>query len=53
MVAENNRADISPAMIEIIKNSLVAITDEMGVSLKKSSYSPNIKKRSSCSIIIN
>ncbi|HJP13550.1 MAG TPA: hydantoinase B/oxoprolinase family protein, partial [Nitrospinota bacterium] len=45
MVAENNRADISPAMIEIIKNSLVAITDEMGVSLKKSSYSPNIKTR--------
>jgi N-methylhydantoinase B len=45
MVAENNRADVSPAMIEIIKNSLTAITDEMGMALKKSSYSPNIKTR--------
>ncbi len=37
--------NISPAMLEIIKNSLVAITDEMGLALKKSSYSPNIKTR--------
>ena len=45
MVAKKNRESISPAMIEIIKNSLTAITDEMGVALKKSSYSPNIKTR--------
>ena len=37
--------NVSPAMLEIIKNSLVAITDEMGLALKKSSYSPNIKTR--------
>ena len=45
MNAENSRGNVSPAMIEIIKNSLTAITDEMGTALKKSAYSPNIKTR--------
>ena len=52
MNAENSRGNVSPAMIEIIKNSLTAITDEMGTALKKSAYSPNIKTREdhTCSI---
>jgi len=41
----NNEPDPISPMIEIIKNSLTAITDEMGATLKKSSYSPNIKTR--------
>ena len=52
MNAKNSRGDVSPAMIEIIKNSLTAITDEMGTALKKSAYSPNIKTREdhTCSV---
>jgi N-methylhydantoinase B len=45
MNVTDDAPDVSPAMIEIIKNSLTAITDEMGMALKKSSYSPNIKTR--------
>ncbi|MDP6366394.1 MAG: hydantoinase B/oxoprolinase family protein [Nitrospinota bacterium] len=45
MNVTNDAPGVSPAMIEIIKNSLTAITDEMGMALKKSSYSPNIKTR--------
>ena len=36
---------IDPIKLEIIKNSLIGITEEMGIALKKSSYSPNIKTR--------
>src|SRR5438128_1104860 len=45
-------ATANPALMEIVKNSLTAITDEMGLALKKSSYSPNIKTREdhTCSI---
>ena len=55
MNAENSRGNVSPAMIEIIKNSLTAITDEMGTALKKSAYSPNIKTREdyTCSLFNN
>ena len=43
---------LNPAQLEIVKNSLTAVTDEMGLALKKSSYSPNIKTREdhTCSI---
>lgn len=42
----------NPIQLEIIKNSFIGITEEMGIALKKSSYSPNIKTREdhSCSI---
>ena len=45
-------ATAGPALVEIVKSSLTAITDEMGLALKKSSYSPNIKTREdhTCSI---
>ncbi len=37
--------EIDPVTLEILKGSLVAITDEMGIALMKAAYSPNIKTR--------
>jgi len=34
-----------PVSFEILKNSLISIAEEMGVVLRKSSFSPNIKER--------
>jgi N-methylhydantoinase B len=36
---------IDPVSFEILKNSLISIAEEMGVVLRKSSFSPNIKER--------
>ena len=44
-----------PVKLEILKNSFIGITEEMGIALKKASYSPNIKTREdhTCSIFNN
>src|SRR5437899_12769879 len=34
-----------PITFEVLKNALGAIADEMGIVLRRSSYSPNIKER--------
>jgi N-methylhydantoinase B len=41
-----------PILLEVIKHALAAIADEMGVVLRKASFSPNIKERRdfSCAI---
>jgi N-methylhydantoinase B len=46
---------VDPIKLEIIKNFFVGITEEMGIALKKASYSPNIKTREdhTCSIFNN
>ena len=36
---------LDPVSFEILKNSLISIAEEMGVVLRKSSFSPNIKER--------
>ncbi|HZY46900.1 MAG TPA: hydantoinase B/oxoprolinase family protein, partial [Candidatus Bathyarchaeia archaeon] len=36
---------LDPISFEILKNSLISIAEEMGVALRKSSFSPNIKER--------
>jgi len=36
---------VDPVTLEVVKNALTAICEEMGVSLQKSSYSTNIKTR--------
>lgn len=43
---------MDPITLEVMKNSLIGISEEMGVTLKKASYSPNIKERNdfSCAI---
>ncbi|TMI16090.1 hydantoinase B/oxoprolinase family protein, partial [Candidatus Bathyarchaeota archaeon] len=37
--------NLDPISFEILKNSLISIAEEMGVVLRKSSFSPNIKER--------
>ncbi|HYY48361.1 MAG TPA: hydantoinase B/oxoprolinase family protein [Thermoplasmata archaeon] len=46
-------ADIEPVTAEIIKHSLIYAAEEMGVALKKSAYSPNIRERAdhSCALL--
>jgi N-methylhydantoinase B len=39
------RRDIDPILFEVIRNGLASITTEMGLALKKSAYSTNIKAR--------
>lgn len=37
---------------EVVKHSLIYISEEMGVALRKSAYSPNIRERADCSCAI-
>ena len=39
-------AGVDPISFEVIRNALVAATDEMVLALKRSAYSTNIKTRS-------
>jgi N-methylhydantoinase B len=43
---------MDPVTLEVLKNAYLAIPDEMGVVLKRTAYSPNIKERmdASCAI---
>jgi N-methylhydantoinase B len=38
-------SDIDPVRFEVIRNALVAITEEMGATLRRAAYSTNIKTR--------
>jgi N-methylhydantoinase B len=42
---------VDPIRFEVIRNSLIAAVDEMGVALQKSAYSSNIKTRADFSCI--
>jgi N-methylhydantoinase B len=42
---------IDPVLFEVIRNGLVEATEEMGVALKRSAYSTNIKTRSDFSCV--
>src|SRR5579864_2350147 len=39
------RLRLDPIRFEVVRNSLIASVDEMGVALQKSAYSSNIKTR--------
>jgi N-methylhydantoinase B len=43
---------IDPITLEVARNRLAAIADEMGVVLRRTSYSPNIKERADCSAAV-
>jgi len=43
---------MDPITLEIIKNKLIGITEEMGASLVRTAYSPNIKERKDCSCAV-
>jgi N-methylhydantoinase B len=38
-------ADIDPVRFEVVRNALLAITEEMGATLRRAAYSTNIKTR--------
>ena len=38
-------ADIDPVRFEVLRNALLAITEEMGATLRRAAYSTNIKTR--------
>src|SRR5260370_13928533 len=46
------RNTIDPVTLEVLRNALESIADEMGAVLKRTSFSPNIKERmdASCAI---
>lgn len=43
---------IDPVTLEVARNRLAAIADEMGVVLRRTAYSPNIKERADCSAAV-
>src|SRR5580700_2165278 len=51
-VAATRPNAIDPITLEVLRNALESIADEMGVVLKRTSFSPNIKERmdASCAI---
>ncbi|MGF1667681.1 MAG: hydantoinase B/oxoprolinase family protein [Acidimicrobiia bacterium] len=43
---------ISPIQLEVARNALAGIAEEMGMVLRRTSYSPNIKERADCSAAV-
>ena len=41
-----------PITVEVIKGALTYAAEEMGITLRNSAYSPNIKERMDCSCTI-
>ncbi len=42
----------SPIALEVARNELAAVADEMGLVLRRTAYSPNIKERADCSAAV-
>ena len=40
---------VDPVTLEVARNRLEGIADDMGVVLRRTAYSPNIKERADCS----
>ena len=45
-------AELSPVELEVFRHALAGVADEMGVALRRASYSPNIKERADCSAAV-
>ncbi len=43
---------MTPIALEVARNSLSGVADEMGLVLRRTSYSPNIKERADCSAAV-
>ncbi|MEX0945871.1 MAG: hydantoinase B/oxoprolinase family protein, partial [Acidimicrobiia bacterium] len=43
---------MDPTTREVARNRFAAIADEMGVVLRRTSHSPNIKERADCSVAV-
>lgn len=44
--------DFDPITMEVFSNRLLTITEEMGITLIRASFSPNIKERKDCSVAL-
>ncbi len=40
---------LDPVTVQVLRNAFISITEEMGMTLRKTGYSPNIKEREDCS----
>lgn len=40
---------LTPVELEVVRHALAGVAEEMGVALRRASYSPNIKERADCS----
>ena len=40
---------VDPISLEVARNQLSAVADDMGAVLRRTAYSPNIKERADCS----
>jgi len=49
MTADEPTADLDPVTLEILRNQLESVAEEMGQVLITGAYSPNIKERQDCS----
>ena len=43
---------VDPVTLEVARNRFASIADEMGVVLRRTAYSPNIKERADCSAAV-
>ena len=43
---------MNPVQLEVVRHALQGIAEEMGVALRRSAYSPNIKERMDCSAAV-
>src|SRR5436305_7271595 len=52
LAGEGRVGAIDPVTLEVLRNALESIADEMGAVLKRTSFSPNIKERmdASCAV---
>jgi N-methylhydantoinase B len=44
---------VNPILLEVFKNRFSSISEEMGVTLTRTAFSPNIKERRDCSCAVN
>src|ERR1700752_1882339 len=51
-ISDENQAARDPVKFEVIRNALVEATEEMGLALRRSAYSTNIKTRADFSFVI-
>lgn len=45
-------AELTPVQLEVVRHALAGVADEMGIALRRASYSPNIKERADCSAAV-
>ncbi len=43
---------VDPVTLEVARNRLASVADEMGIVLRRTAYSPNIKERADCSAAV-